>query len=999
MTNLIDHRTRFCALVTSLAITLFLGLAVPAAGQYEIYDLGQAVTTHDIQADNANNVHVVWTYAGHLYYGKIVNHALTGKVDITPNGPTVGTVYWRPYVSVQPDGSSVHVLWTTTQGHANSLMHSWKTSGPWLTETVTTVPSTQWLSQPACAVDGSGIVHAMFVIWNDTSNQWSTIFYQRKLASGQWEAREMFTPQTPEYKHPMMFTDSTGRVHATWDIAGRSGTDSFDAYYCTAPSGGRFAYANTIRLPKRSDNNVSGYGDLYVDRQGVVHRSVGGYSNSVGKMCIDHTKKPVGGTFAAPTRASLGFLDLSDTFDPVPAVVAGEDGRTIVAWGEVSPSGASSVKASFYDPDTRSWSIYTIDPAAGVPERPNAYRVALTRTDTEVFGIWRGAAGRIMLFALPISGVSLALTAPNGGERWQAGETYNITWNQSDLSGNATLALYKGGTKAADIGTASVTAGTYSWDIPRSTAAGSDYRVRITQGSTVDESNADFSIAEANSPNIVLSPTSLRFGAATTGAKTASQSVLLSDSKGGILHWTATRSNTWINVSPDSGSGNDVLTIGVNPVGFGAGTYTGTVSIADPYAVNTPQVISVTMEVLAATAAPVGAFESPKNNASVKGTIPLSGWALDDLGVAKLEIRRSPLKGETPDTRDGLVYVGDAGFVAGARSDIESGYSSFPQADRAAWGYMLNTYALPGAGNGTFVLHAVAYDVEGNGVEVGTRTIKATDKYNTKPFGLVDAPDWGESISGTAYANTAWMLTPRPKIISTKGTTIWVWIDGVKVAHPVYNQPRSDIAALFPTLRNKSGPGGTLTIDTTRYANGLHTIKWVALDSGGASGNTGTSYFTVLNVPGAGGLAASSPVSVLGQTGEGTASLSGLAWLPADLKSPILARTGFAAETEYETVFPDASGAILAVPADDRIELQLNDSASSPENVSFAGYLAAGDELRSLPAGSTLDAARGAFTWQPGPGYYGTYNLVFIRLESGHPASKRLVTVRVGTED
>ena len=317
------------------------------------------------------------------------------------------------------------MAWTTTGGHGNKLMHTWKDSGGWHSETVQTVPETQWLSQPACAVDSNGLVHMMYVIWNDTANGWSTIFYQRKLASGAWEARQMFTPQSPEYKHPMMFTDSTGRVHATWDIAGRSGADSFDAYYCTAPSGGKLNYADTMKIPKRSDNNVSGYGDLYVDRNGVVHRSIGGYSNALGKMCIDHSKKPVGGAFTMPTRPSLSFMDLSHC-DPVPSVVASEDGRVIVAWGEISASGANQVKASFYDPGLRTWSIYTIDPAAGITDKPNAYRVAMTRTSTHIYGVWRGADGHIHLFSLPISGASLSVTNPNGGEQLQAGESHNV---------------------------------------------------------------------------------------------------------------------------------------------------------------------------------------------------------------------------------------------------------------------------------------------------------------------------------------------------------------------------------------------------------------------------------------------------------------------------------------------------------------------------------------------------------------------------------------------
>ncbi len=1002
MTKLTKTHPGFCAVTAALGLLVFLGLAAPLAAQYEVYDLGQSVATQDIQADNTNAVHIVWSYAGRLYYGKIVNHALTGKVEIPSLGSTINTIFWRPYVSVRPDGGEVHVMWTSTGAHANKLMHSWKTTGAWSTEAVWTAPSTQWLSQPACAVDSSGVVHAMFVIWNDTSNQWSTIFYQRKLASGQWEAREMFTPQTPEYKHPMLFTDSTGRVHATWDICGRSGTDSYDAYYCTVASGGKLSYANMVKIPKRSDNNVSGYGDVYVDRNGAVYRSIGGYSNALGKMCIDHSRKPAGGTFQTPTRPSLGFLNLGEC-DPVPAVVAGEDGRTIVAWGEISESGANAVKASLYDPGDRTWTVYTIDPAAGIPSKPNGYRVALTRTDSEVFGVWRGANGRIMMFAMPIAGVPLALTSPNGGENLQAGTDHAITWTQNDLSGTATLELYKGGSRQAAIGTANVTAGTYNWSIPRTTAAGSDYQVRITQGSNVDQSNANFTIAEADSPRIAVNPASLRYGAETSGACTDAQTVLLTDSKGGTLHWTATRSNTWITVSPTSGTGNDVLTIGVNPVGLSAGNYTGSVSIADPYAVNTPQQIAVTLQVLASTIAPVGAFESPRNGANVKGTVALSGWALDDLCVARLEIRRTPVKTDPPDIigGDGLIHVGNVGFVAGARPDIESAYSSWPLSHRAAWGYLLNTYSLPGGGNGKFILHAIAYDLEGNGVEVGTKTVTASNRYNKKPFGLIEAPEWGETISGT-YVNTAWMLTPRPKLIPTSGGKTWVWIDGVKKAHPVYNQPRPEITALFPTLRNAAGPGGSLAIDTTLYANGPHTIKWTSVDSAGALGNTGTSYFYVLNTSGPGVLSAgSAPTSVLGLSGDQPVSLSGLTWLPSDYTSPVFARTGFETGGLFTTALPNSVSGVpdIALPADDRVEIQLGDTGQAAANTRFAGYLVAGDELRPLPAGSTLDASSGVFSWQPGPGFYGTYSLVFIRLESGRPASKRLVTVSVGNAD
>jgi len=48
----------------------------------------------------------------------------------------------------------------------------------------------------------------------------------------------------------------------------------------------------------------------------------------------------------------------------------------------------------------------------------------------------------------------------------------------------------------------------------------------------------------------------------------------------------------------------------------------------------------------------------------------------------------------------------------------------------------------------------------------------------------------------------------------------------------------------------------------------------------------------------------------------------------------------------------------------------------------YTGYLRVKDELRPLPIGSTLDSARGVFYWQPGPGFIGKYELVFLKKDS-----------------
>jgi len=260
-----------------------------------------------------------------------------------------------------------------------------------------------------------------------------------------------------------------------------------------------------------------------------------------------------------------------------------------------------------------------------------------------------------------------------------------------------------------------------------------------------------------------------------------------------------------------------------------------------------------------ASTPPFGALDIPADGAVVEGSMALGGWALDDLDVRRVAIFRDPVTGET-----GLVYLGDATFVPGVRPDVAAAYPALPGRDRAGWGFLVLTNMLPNQGNGVFRLHAVAEDVEGYQTLLGTRSITASNAGATIPFGTIDTPAQGATISGSAYINFGWVLTPQPKTIPLDGSTISVLIDGKVVGHPSYNFYRSDVSTSFPGLANSAGPVGFFTIDTTTLADGLHTIAWVVTDDGGASAGIGSRYFVVDNSTPAGLSLASnaSPVAI-----------------------------------------------------------------------------------------------------------------------------------------
>ncbi|MGE5342035.1 MAG: hypothetical protein ACM3SY_11220 [Candidatus Omnitrophota bacterium] len=485
------------------------------------------------------------------------------------------------------------------------------------------------------------------------------------------------------------------------------------------------------------------------------------------------------------------------------------------------------------------------------------------------------------------------------------------------------------------------------------------------------------------SPTISLNKTSLLFGAV-SGNATQNQQVLLTGS-GGTLTWTATPSASWIVVTPSSGTGNASLQIGVNPTGLAAGTHTGTISISDSHASNSPQTISVTLNYGSSSQFPFGAFETPTDNATVRSSIPITGWALDDVQVSSVKIMREPVAGEG----EALVYIGDAVFVEGMRPDVAAAYNLYPLNERAGWGYMLLTYGLPDQGlSDTFRIHAIAYDAEGNSTDLGVKTILCDNSHASKPFGAIDTPVQGGIVSGSEYINWGWALTPQPNDIATNGSTIAVIIDGVNVGHPGYNVYREDISGMFPGYMNSAGPVGYFYLNALSYENGLHTIEWAVVDSAGNADGIGSRYFTVQNT----GVGSSVPESVAIPSLQTLQSTPVQSRIPVDDGGPVWVTRGYSPFEEPEAVYPDSTGVItIEINEMERIRVQFSEDREDMENPETVM-----NEF-ALPVGSTLDRTGGLFYWLPGPGFVGDYALNFFK--AGSDALKRIqIVVKIKQE-
>jgi hypothetical protein len=375
---------------------------------------------------------------------------------------------------------------------------------------------------------------------------------------------------------------------------------------------------------------------------------------------------------------------------------------------------------------------------------------------------------------------------------------------------------------------------------------------------------------------------------------------------------------------------------------------------------------------------PFGQFATPVDGANVASSIAVTGWALDDSGVDHVKIYR--VDGSTN------VYIGDATFVEGARPDVAALYPQYPYNTRAGWGYMLLTNFLPNGGNGTFVIRAIATDVVGKQTVLGTKTIHCDNAHAVKPFGAIDTPTQGGTASGASYVNWGWALTPQPNYIPTDGSTLNVYVDGVPLGHPNYNVYRGDIATLFPGYANSNGASGYFYLDTTAYADGVHTIYWTARDSAGNTDGIGSRYFSINNPRKAGSTMQQAKASAGKHTTMG--NISQIMALPANFAEPVRVKKGFTADDQPMSLMPDAGGiSRIEVCELGRIELHLTNPC--------AGYMIMSGKLTQLPVGSTLDLKKGIFSWIPCPAFLGEFKLVFVEQGPDGTLKRKNVTITI----
>lgn len=523
------------------------------------------------------------------------------------------------------------------------------------------------------------------------------------------------------------------------------------------------------------------------------------------------------------------------------------------------------------------------------------------------------------------------------------------------------------------------------------TAAGTfTFTVTATDANGCTGSRTYELIVVVPTPSLVsVSPSSLNFGAVTTATaafhcNTSRQPLRVSKTGVAPVTWTATPNQPWIQVSPASGSGSATIQVSICfAAGLpSAGARSGTITFTFTGAMNTVAPVNVSLALYAQGLSTLaqGQIDRPISGTNnVTGSIAITGWAVDDVEVTRVRILRDPVAGEGPNR----IFIGNAVLVDGARPDVAANFPSAPFKTRLGWGYLLLTNFLPNRGNGTFTLYAFADDADGHATPLGSTRITCTNDQATRPFGAIDTPRQGETISGTSFANFGWVLSRGTvRADPPGGGTVQVAINGAIVGTPGGWTSRPDLSTLFP-VSLYSGVNtalGVYSFNPAQVGDGVHTIAWIVTDNLGAGSGVGSRHFTIF------GGATGAQTSV-----DATSALTGT--LPVrdvdalrDEDGALLARRGYDSERPYGAFERDARGRVTIAGEElDRFEVRLG------ERGEYTGSMRVSAELAPLPIGSRMDGT--TFTWAPGAGFLGRYDLVFVRWQDGRPIAKREVRI------
>jgi hypothetical protein len=231
----------------------------------------------------------------------------------------------------------------------------------------------------------------------------------------------------------------------------------------------------------------------------------------------------------------------------------------------------------------------------------------------------------------------------------------------------------------------------------------------------------------------------------------------------------------------------------------------------------------------------LGAIDVPVDGATVSGYVQVIGFALDGSLLSNIDVFV-----DGTDEANRVTAAGGANINL-PRPDV---LQFFPQYGGTAGqnpGYQASFKASLFS-NGSHTVYVRATDVNGCASFLTPRAIKVDNARNQPPFGIVSLPFPDSGVSANGVLKVAgWALDDR------KVDHVDVFVDGLIERQAVTGIYRADVAAEYPDNPQAIVSGFVLNIDSSRYANGVHTVTVKAVDDQGQQGLLGSRRVQIFN--------------------------------------------------------------------------------------------------------------------------------------------------------
>ncbi|MBI2931981.1 MAG: choice-of-anchor D domain-containing protein, partial [Planctomycetes bacterium] len=603
------------------------------------------------------------------------------------------------------------------------------------------------------------------------------------------------------------------------------------------------------------------------------------------------------------------------------------------AWLSVSPiSGSLSAGSSA----TLNVIVDTTGLVAG------AYAATITVSDPGAINSPQIVSVALSVETLPtieVAPANLTFNAPVGGPN-PSPKTFTVanigggtlSWSGTDdaawLSLSPTSGDLVGGASApvtASVDVTGLAAGTYTANIT------------ISDPGATNSPELLFVTLNVNAlPLIALSPAGLTFNAPAGGPNPASQTVTVTNAGGGTLSWTASDNATWLSLSPGSGSlsggASASMTATVDVAGLPAGTYTATITVSDPGATNTPQMVFVTL------------------NVSALPTIGLSPGTMTFT---------APVGGPNPASQPLTVRNTGGGTLSWTAADSATWLSVSPAGGSLAAGASSSSNVavdVTGLSAGTY---NATITVSDPGATNTPQTVFVTLTVTSSPVIALNPGSltFSAPVGGPNPASQTVTVTN-----SGGGTLSWSAVDSATWL---------SLAPASGSLGAGASSSMSASVDVTGLSAGTYTATITVSDGGAA--NSPQTVFVTLNVMGAptiglspasltftameGGANPASQTATVTNTGGGTLSWSGsddAAWMTLSPLSGSLA----SAASELMTVSVDITG-LPAGTYNGTITVSDPGATNSPQTVAVTLNVNAPPTIGRSPASLTFTAMEG----------------------------------------